>query len=98
MPPGRTDGLTIQVQYREPLVDRKTHQKRAEIVADGSHSCMVPIDKERLHSLNGRQHKDVAGPQITVQQRFSSAEFRHHLRAHRLLTLELTKPRQQTLA
>ena len=48
--------------------------------------------------MNGRQHKDVAGPQITVQQRFSSAEFRHHLRAHRLLILELTKPRQQTLA
>ena len=59
---------------------------------------MVPANESRLDPVQGRQNKHVAGPEIAVLQRFGSAEFGQHLRAHRLLILEPTQAPEQAFA
>ena len=62
------------------MADRKTEQQGGQIIADGSHSGMVPARQASLHSIEGGRHEQAGGPEIAMQQRFGPAEFRQGFR------------------
>ena len=80
---------------RWPKGKRNRKVDRSQLISPLPHG---PSDQARLHSMDGGQGKDVAGPQIAMQQRLRPAEFSQYPRPDRLFALEKTKPRQQPVA